>query len=188
MGLILGVAAVVFISTIIFVKTVPSDDPDLNGGSIFWVALTFAIVAAFLSFIAAGILGHFVDVKTERQVTESHELVSAANTTRTEGSVSGVFVVFSGRVADNAYYEYFYRDSEDDAIVFGREPATDDVRLIEFDDPEQQPRLEKTAVVEVEDKSGWWYVRPFPHHPSDKKTYLYVPEGSVVRDFNFDHE
>lgn len=134
--------------------------------------------AVVVTVIAAVWYGDSRDGQDYTEVHTETQLIAAADGQSLSG---GGFIFFS--IGSQSRY-FYYTQNEDGGIIQGSVPTARTV-LYEDSSPEEARIVEIT----YEESTGSCWVWCWPVNvPGPRNWIIHVPEGSVIRDFNFDLE
>lgn len=212
MGFIIALGIEIIIYVIIYIyfkKQKEIDDIHEIGPCV--SAFIIVTVASGLLFNFSPSLGtDFCCISSDYSKTiGSSNLIALQDNNQVEGYSSNTLFLGSGEIDEKMYY-YCYIETDDDYQFYKISPEDKDV-YIKYCSKDEQPRIEKNCIYEKttlnkNPKNSFWYCLSFYIKTKDKQigdivkdkkkgsgfldkniSYtIYVPEGSIVQNYNID--
>ena len=171
---ILGIIA--FILCVMFIAN-EWDVADSILGRI-WLCIYAPIVSGILWFIVFFIVGVFIGIFPERKYvpTESKNIVAISDNLQTKGS----FFLGTGSLDGTLYY-FYYEQAKDSGYIQGK-VKVENAEIYEQDSI-KNPKIQFYTKEFVNNNWNNW---AFLITCSFERAEIFVPKGSIKRNFNFD--
>ncbi|MFW6219746.1 MAG: hypothetical protein ACOC33_02815 [bacterium] len=145
--------------------------------------VAFVVVTIIFGLIRSRYESNFKNIKEVPY--KEYELVSLNDNRDIHGGAGMIFFVGSGYINQELYYYFYVKDIKTGLIEFKKEYAENnyyDKIYIKEIDGNEKPRFVKYGYF-LKDKESIFYD---PYLIENSKSILYVPKGSVLKNFNLD--